>query len=92
MTFTEDRSAFFTDFAVAVTIGGVSGVGIFDKEYASFDMASGNRPALTVVTEDFPAVVEGSAVTITGEVATYTVAGTPQADGTGMSVLLLEKV
>jgi len=92
MTFTEDRSAFFTDFAVQVIIGGYSGLGIFDKNYGDFDIASGNRPALTIVSEDFPAVAEGSAVSITGETATYTVAGSPQPDGTGMTVLMLEKV
>jgi len=92
MTFVEDRAAFFTDFAVAVTVGGVSGVGIFDKQYASFDLANGNRPALTVMSSAFPSVIEGSAVTVTGETATYTVAGSPQPDGTGMTVLMLEKV
>lgn len=92
MTFAEDRSQFFTDFAVTVIVGGVSGMGIFDKDYQSYDITAGNRPALVVVTEDFPAVAESSAVSITGETATYTVAGAPQPDGTGITVLMLDQV
>jgi hypothetical protein len=86
--FIEDTRPFFSDFAVEVTLGGVSVRGIFDDAYGeSFGgMVAGSGPmfrlpsSVTVTSGD--ALVHGS--------ATYTVVGI-EPDGTGLTLLRLEK-
>ncbi len=82
-------AAFVTDFATAVTVGGVSGKGIFDEAYAeAFGVASAG-PQLTVRSADFPAAAMGQAVTVGAR--TFKIAAPPEPDGTGMAVLRLHK-
>jgi len=89
MALTEDFSAFMADFGVPATIGGAPVTVIFDNEYlAALDVESSNPVALAA-SADVSAVVQGDAAVISA--VNYTVAGI-QPDGTGMTILELEKV
>lgn len=90
MPFTEDLSVFLADFGQSVTLNGATVTVIFDRNYAVADIGAGvssTAPALTLKTSDVPASPVGKAAVVSG--TNYTVAE-HQADGTGMSVLLLE--
>lgn len=92
MPFTEDLSVFLQvgDFATSITLNGVTVTAIFDREYAVAEVGGGvasTAPALTLKTADVPASPVGKSAVVSG--TNYTVAE-HQADGTGMSVLLLE--
>lgn len=92
--------AFYEDFAdsinadtpgyVTATVGGVGVGGIFDAAYASaFDLSVGVKPAIHCAHASVPGVAEGTAVTVND--VNYTVADV-QPDGTGLVLLVLEKV
>lgn len=83
-----DNAAFFTDFAVDVTINGVAVRGVFDNPYgAAFGgMVDGGGPLLQV--DSGVSVSRGNTVVIGA--ATYTVTGV-EPDGTGITTLRLDK-
>jgi hypothetical protein len=88
---TEDLAPFFADFAVACTVNGAAVRGIFDNGFAlgavGIGMA-GTQPTLRLRTADVAADPVGQAVVV-GAVS-YTVAA-HEPDGTGVSVLMLER-
>jgi len=89
MPLVENNAAFFADFGVPATIAGAPVAVIFDNEYmASLDVESSNPLALASAA-DVAAVAHGDAVVI--GTASYTIAGI-QPDGTGFTILELEKV
>lgn len=80
-------AAFFADFAVDATVGGVVCRGIFEENYSeSFDIVSGTTPVLlveeTVVADQDTAVVIGA--------RNFTVRSV-KPDGAGCKNLLLEE-
>lgn len=83
---TENLPAFFTDFAIDVTVNGVPARGIFDNGFASAfsGMVDGTSPVLHLTTDVI--VERGNPVIIAGH--TYTVIGV-QPDGTGVTQLRL---
>ena len=85
----ETLPAYFADFGVSATVGGVSVQGIFDAAYTDPLGMAGNQPQLTVATADLPAVAVGQAVTI--NTFAYTVVGI-EPDGTGITTLQLRRV
>lgn len=88
MAFVENFDAFFTDFGISATVGGVSCVGIFDKAYAlALGFAAGTSPVLIVQAADVPAVAQDAAVVIGA--ASYTVTDV-EPDGTGLVLLKLD--
>lgn len=96
MSFVEDNmDLFLADFGVIAlggtcTVNGVSTEGIFDKNYfeQSFGI-DGNKPVLRVPTVNIPVgTMRGTAVAVNS--INYTIAD-KQPDGTGMTVLILEK-
>lgn len=100
MTFSEDLSVFFADFGVIAqggtcTVNGSSVEGIFDQEYLqqSF-MVDGSKPALLVRSADISGVARNAPVVIKlaawSAAVNYTVAD-KQPDGTGMTLLILDK-
>lgn len=80
--------AFFTDFAIDVTVNGVPARGIFDNGFASAfnSMIDGTSPVLHLTTDVI--VERGNPVIIAGQ--TYTVIGV-QPDGTGVTQLRLQQ-
>lgn len=93
--FAEDLADFFSDFAATgCTVGGVGVRAIFDNGYALGNVGSGGlgmagtQPSLRVRTADMAADPVGQAVTVNA--AAYTVAA-HEPDGTGISLLLLER-
>ncbi len=94
MAFAEDLSVFFdTDgFAVSATLAGGAVRGIFDAAYelgavGMVGMAT-TAPVFTLATSDVPASPAGASLVVNG--STFTVVE-HQADGTGISLLLLER-
>lgn len=73
---------------VTATIGVASVEGLFDNEYVEFRDVAGTRPVLRAVSTEVSSVIEGTAVTVNA--VSYTVAGI-QPDGTGMTLLVLER-
>lgn len=94
MAFAEDLTAFFSteEFAVSATVAGVAVRGIFDNAYelahAGLAGMAGSVPSFTLATSAVPANPVGAALVVGG--ATYTVVD-HQPDGTGVSLLLLER-
>jgi len=89
MALVENRAAFFADFGVPATIAGNPVSVIFDNEYlASLGVESSNPVALAD-DADVVGLAHGDAVVI-GAV-NYTVAEI-QPDGTGFTIIELEKV
>lgn len=68
--------------------GGAVVDGIFDNAYASADMMAGTEPVFQAETASVSAVTRGSAITING---TAYLVRIREDDGTGWTVLLLEK-
>ena len=91
MAFAETLTEFMdTDagFAEAVTVGGVTGVGIFDQTPVNpFGLIDGASYTLTVIDADFPAAAVGDTVTLRS--LTLKVAET-NLDGTGINSLRLK--
>ncbi len=81
--------AFFSDFAVDVTIGGTAARGIFDNAHglAFGGLIDGSGPMLRI--SSHVDVAQGDAVVIGP--ASFTVA-TIEPDGTGLTLLRLESV
>ncbi len=91
MPFVEDLTAFLADFGEAVTLNGVAGTAIFDADYAVANAGGGvasTAPVLQLRTADVPALPVGKGVVVRG--VNYTIAE-HQPDGTGWSLLLLER-
>ena len=90
--FVEDLAAFFTDFAASCTVGGVHVRAIFDNGYALGRVGmmgmAGTQPALMLATASVAADPVGLAAVVNG--VSYVVAA-HEPDGTGMSLLLLER-
>ena len=87
-----DFAAFFDSdmpgYALAV-IGGVEVPGIFDNAYAeSFGIVGGNETVFVCRSSMVSAVVEGTAITITG--VAYTVSAVEEGNA-GMTALRVEK-
>lgn len=90
MPLVENFDAYLQDFGVAVTLNSVSIRGIFDNGYAdAFDMA-GTAPSILVKSSDAINAVRGTTAAIAA--TNYIVAEPPEADGTGMTKLRLQKV
>ena len=83
-----DPAAFFTDFAIDVTVNGVAARGIFDNGFASgfSGMVDGTSPVLHMLSA--VPVARGDTVIISA--ASYTVTGV-EPDGTGVTQLRLDK-
>ena len=81
--------AFFTDFAIDVTVNGMPARGIFDNGFASGfgGMVDGTSPVLHLLSA--VPVARGDTVIISA--ASYTVTGV-EPDGTGVTQLRLDKV
>lgn len=95
MAFSEDLSVFFdtgTGFAVSATLAGTAVRGIFDNAYelGAVGMAgmATTAPVFTLATSDVPAGAAGASLVVNG--ISFTVAE-HQPDGTGVSLLLLER-
>lgn len=92
MAFEEDLSPFFNtaEFADAATVGGVAVDGIFDNGYqaALGGLMESTGPTFTAATADLSSAVDGTTVAIGG--VHYKVMNN-QPDGTGVTVLSLEK-
>lgn len=98
MAMTEDTTAFFStaEFADTATLDGAAVVGIFDRAYEQgaigiSGMASG-QPVFTLPASSVPAAVVGKALVIAAGLGagSYLVAES-QPDGTGLTVLVLER-
>lgn len=94
MPFSENFAHFLNpaEFAQAATLGGVAVTGIFDRAYeqANVGMAgmASTSPVFTLPTASVPANPVGTAL-VTGGVNYFVVEHQP--DGTGISLLLMEK-
>ena len=87
--FVEDRTPFFADFGEVATLGGSPVTVIFDKDFiASLEVESSN-PVMLIDDVNKAGVVHGTPVVVRG--INYTVIAI-HPDGTGMTVLELEKV
>lgn len=89
---TENLASFFSDFAVSCTVNGQARRGIFDAgtrfgSIATAGIASA-QPMLTIATADIAADPVGQAVVVN---ATSYVVAAHDADGTGISTLMLER-
>ena len=80
--------AFFTDFAIDITVNGLPARGIFDNGFASTfsGMVDGTSPVLHMLSA--VPVARGDTAIISG--ASYTVTGV-EPDGTGVTQLRLDK-
>ena len=92
MPFVEDHALFLADFGQVATIGGVEVRAIFDNGYSLgsagvLGMAT-TGPMLTLPTASVPANPVGVAALVAG--VSYVVAA-HEPDGTGMSMLRLER-
>jgi hypothetical protein len=88
---TEDLAPFFADFAVDATVNGQAVRGIFDNGFALGSVGigmAGTQPTLRLRTADVTADPVGQAVSVNA--VAYTVAA-HEPDGTGVSVLMLER-
>ena len=88
---TEDLAPFFADFAVDATVNGAAVRGIFDNGFALGSVGigmAGTQPTLRLRTAEVAADPVGQAVSVNA--VAYTVAA-HEPDGTGVSVLMLER-
>lgn len=89
--FTEDLTAFFTDFGVTATVGGASVQVIFDNANQGTRVGllgmAGTQPAITCKTADLTADPVGLTAVVGGVAYTIT---QHEPDGTGISLCLLE--
>jgi len=94
MPFTEDLSDFINDDTPGYVDANITGIGIvggiFGDDYGEFNgMVAGSKPTLLCISSEITTVVNGAALTIDG--VDYTVAGAPQPDGTGLTILNLSE-
>lgn len=94
MAFTEDLAPFFSvsEFGSNATLAGVAVRGIFDNAYLQGDVGgagmAGAQPMFSLATSDVPADPVGASLVVNS--TTYRVAA-HEPDGTGVSVLMLER-
>jgi hypothetical protein len=94
MAFVENLVPFFStaEFAVDATLNGVAVRGIFDSAYQLGDVGSSGMastaPVLTLATTDVPSSPVGKSVVVNS--ISYVVSA-HEPDGTGVSLLLLER-
>lgn len=94
MPFAEDFTVFFkaSEFASNATLAGLAVTGVFDAAYESGAVGlsgmSSTQPGYTLASASVPAGVVGQLLVQAG--VSYTVVE-HQPDGTGVSVLLLER-
>lgn len=92
-TYTEDIDVYLTAFGETVTVDGVDITAIVDTEYSALNLGIGiesSEPQITCKSTDVSAAVEGTPVTMRS--TSYAVAGPPEPDGTGVTVLKLEEL
>lgn len=95
MAFVEDFTEFFkfADFAVIATLASLSVTGVFDLAYQLGDVGglgmASTAPVFTLPTASVPANPVGLAMVVSA--VSYTVAA-HEPDGTGVSLLILERV
>lgn len=95
MAFVENIAAFFqaADFAVSATLASLPVVGIFDLAYQLGDVGgtgmASTAPVFTLSTASVP--VNPIGLTMVVNAISYTVAA-HEPDGTGVSLLMLERV
>jgi hypothetical protein len=94
MPFVEDLAAFFADFAEPATLAGQAVEVIFDEAYdAAMAIgaggAAGSAPQVQIRTASVPAQPYDAVLAIPGR-GSFRVIG-HQPDGTGMSVLILQR-
>lgn len=92
--FTEDLTEFFDtdELAVTATYAGVSWPGILENEYYEVPGEIGvesSQPLFLCAAADVPTGIRGKTITVSG--ISYTVRGL-RPDGTGITILVLEKV
>jgi hypothetical protein len=88
--FVEDLTLFFADFGVPAVVGVNPAITvIFDRAYISqlSGRVAGSGPECLGLTADLGAMREDDTITIDG--VPYSVAGEPQSDGTGLTILQL---
>jgi|GEM_PF-6720665 len=90
MDLSADLAAFFSDFGIAATVGGVSCVGLFDNGYAqALGFVAGTEPTLVVKAADVPDVEQGDEVVVVyGDFSVTNI----EPDGTGLVLLRLQKL
>lgn len=86
--FVENLAPFFSDFAVTATLDGASVRGIFDNQYVDVLGVASRQPIFTLPTADAAAATQASVLVVEG--VTYRVR-TIEPDGTGVTVLMLER-
>lgn len=90
--FSESFAPFFNEFAVQCTVNGATRRGILDTPYRLGAIATAGiaaaGPTLTLATADVSADPVGQAVVVN---ATNYVVAAHEPDGTGVSVLVLER-
>jgi len=89
MALVENFDAYLYDFGIPVVLNGVSIRGIFDNGYADVFNTAGTAPSVLVKSSDATNTVRGTTAAIAA--TNYIVAEPPEADGTGMTKLRLEK-
>ena len=90
MSFITDDLAFFFDqdeFGVPATFGAASITVIFDAAFLSAMGMGGTGPQAVCKSTDVASAVQGDAITVNG--TAYTIAGPPEPNGTGITVLQL---
>ena len=88
MAFAETLSAYFADFGVSATVGGVAVTGIFDNAFGDvLGIVAGTSPSLQIVSSAAPSAAVGDTVVVGG--TSYTIAEL-QPDGTGLMRLALK--
>lgn len=83
----EHLEAYFADFGVDASIGGVSCRGIFDAAYRDALGMASNQPQILVAAADLPDLCVGQSVILS---AGSFVVREIQPDSTGMTTLVLE--
>lgn len=91
--FQEDLTVFFADFGINAVVGGVTVRAIYDEPGLASPLgvagAMSNTPQITLPTASVPAPPYHVAVTVPGQGSFRVIEHIP--DGTGISVLLLER-
>lgn len=86
--FAESLAPFFSDFATVATLDGASVRGIFDSQYVDPLGIASRQPMFTLPTSAAASATQASVLVVEG--VTYRVR-TIEPDGTGVTVLMLER-
>jgi hypothetical protein len=91
MPMTEDFTAFFNsaEHGTEATYGAASVIGIFENQYVEVNGVGSTKPTFLCSESDVSGIANGSTITINA--VAYTVAGPPQEDGTGLTLLILQE-